>query len=252
MTNEEYAEQTAKLVNAWRSYASNPYDHQSQQMVHEDIVTHMHKTGVQDYSVAMKSRREQIRRFECELSTVDIGERPDDPGSELDRIAARNRELDPTLSYNLALRYAILENPRLGAKYTGRPIPLDRAQEVQEYFDKRSQVRRYDVSPAVVCANIVTGVPRLSDGSIDVQTAVRALNAFGGDTLQRAAMERLEQLTKDEIAQSGEPASEVMKPAVMESIKRKVRTRFTELADVAEGAAMNDRALRSLLPQLFR
>ena len=65
-------------------------------------------------------------------------------------------------------------------------------------------------------------------------------------------MERLEQLTKDKIAQTGEPGSEVMKPVVMDSIKRRVRTRYRDLAAVAEGAAINERALRSLLPQLFR
>src|SRR5262249_16175952 len=137
-------------------------------------------------------------------------------------------------------------------KYTGCTIPLDRAQEVQEHFDRRAQVRRYDMSPAVICANIVTGVPRLNDGSIDIQAAIQALNAFGGDTLQRAAMERLDQLTKDDIAQTGVSGSDANTPAVMESIKRKVRTRFKELTAVADGAAINEKALRSLLPQLFK
>jgi hypothetical protein len=51
--------------------------------------------------------------------------------------------IDPTLTYNDALNLAYLENPKLATRYLGRPVRIDRVQEVQKYF-VAVVVKRYD------------------------------------------------------------------------------------------------------------
>jgi hypothetical protein len=51
--------------------------------------------------------------------------------------------IDPTLIYNDALNLAYLENPKLATRYLGRPVRIDRVQEVQKYF-VAVVVKRYD------------------------------------------------------------------------------------------------------------
>ncbi|MGB7949110.1 MAG: hypothetical protein WCH75_15600, partial [Candidatus Binatia bacterium] len=78
------------------------------------------------------------------------------------------------------------------------------------------------------------------------------VNAFDTVTVQKACQERLDVLIRDEISMTGTPGSEANNPEVRKAIMRRVHSRFKDLAAAAAGGDINERALRSLLPQLFR
>jgi hypothetical protein len=145
-----------------------------------------------------------------------------DCGTELDRIAKRNREIDPALTYNDALNLAYLEHPKLATRYLGRPVRIDKVQEVQKYVDA-AVVKRYDRTAYGIIANVVTGLPKMNDGSIDMDAAVRAVNDH--DQLQAACQEKLEDLVKTQVALDGIAASETMKPEMMNGMRQRVRPR---------------------------
>jgi hypothetical protein len=200
-------------------------------------------------------RREQIRNLELSLRS-DVSKysdnQMDDPGAELAKITQRNLEICPHLSYAQAKRLAILENPRLGERYMGGAVAYDRVGEVQQFFAEAAQLtKRHDMSPNVIISNIVTGLPRLADNSIDIAAAVQAVNSFGGDTLQRAAQEELEKLVRTQVAIDGIPGSEAMRPEMMRGVGEKVRKKYPGLAAAANGQPISEQGLRELCWPLF-
>jgi hypothetical protein len=252
---KNYPEQAVKLVNAWNAYALGHEDYQAAAIVNNDVRAYMKDVGETDYGAAMRKRREQIRTlelsFRSDLSRFS-NEAMADPGVELDRIARKNLEISPHLGYSRAFRLALLENPRLATKYVGRPVRDDGVGKTQAYFAEQAQLKRYDQSPNVTISNIVTGLPRLNDNSIDISAAVAAVNAFGSDMLQRACQEELEKLVRTQIAIDGTPGSEANRPEMLREIRAKVRRRYPGLATAADGNAITERGLRELFPQHFK
>jgi hypothetical protein len=251
--DREYAQEQARLIVAWRRYnRPGEPDPEAHAIVLRDVKRFMNDTGERDYNTAFKARYAQIQNLELDAGRVDLsefGREEMDCGAELDQVAKRNREIDPTLTYNEALNLAYLENPKLATRYLGRPVRIDKVQEVQKYFDA-ALVKRYDRTAYGIIANVVSGLPKMNDGSIDINAAVRAVNQH--DQLQAACQEKLEDLIKTQVALDGIPASETMKPEMMNGIRQRVRRKYPDLADAADGKRINERGLRSLLPQLFK
>jgi hypothetical protein len=251
--DREYAQEQARLIVAWRRYnRPGEPDPDAHAIVVRDVKRFMNDSGERDYSTAFKTRCAQIQNLELDAGRVDLsefGREEMDCGAELDKVAKRNREIDPTLTYNDALNLAYLEHPKLATRYLGRPVRIDKVQEVQKYFDA-AVVKRYDRTAYGIIANIVSGLPKMNDGSIDIDAAVRAVNDH--DQLQAACQEKLEDLIKTQVALDGVPASETMKPEMMNGIRQRVRRKYPDLADAADGKRINERGLRSLLPQLFK
>jgi hypothetical protein len=256
MNAREYAEEQVRLMNAWNAYALPGGDPQSETIVHNDVKKFMREHSETDYNAALKARRAEIRTMEAnahmdvsKFSGADM-----DVGVELDLIAQRNRTLIPTLSYDEALKLALLENPKLAERYVGRDVRRDLAGNVHKMFtDAATSTKRYaegKQSPVVIISGIVGGLPRMADGSIDLEAATRAVNAFGGDTLAQAATETLEVLLRDLINQQGVPGSEV--PQKRAQLMQQVRRMHPDVARAADGSPVNERALRTICWPLFK
>jgi hypothetical protein len=224
--DREYAQEQARLIVAWRRYhRPGEPDPEAHAIVVRDVKRFMNDSGERDYSTAFKARSAQIQTLELDTGRVDLSQFSQeemDCGTELDRIAKRNREIDPALTYNDALNLAYLEHPKLATRYLGRPVRIDKVQEVQKYVDA-AVVKRYDRTAYGIIANVVTGLPKMNDGSIDMDAAVRAVNDH--DQLQAACQEKLEDLVKTQVALDGIAASETMKPEMMNGMRQRVRPR---------------------------
>jgi hypothetical protein len=193
-----------------------------------------------------------VRAWELDAGRVPSAFADDmDAGQELDKIAKRNQELDPSLNYGRAFRLACLENPKLAEKYTGRAVRADQVREVQKHFETASQVRKYDQTADSRICSVISGTPKLSDHTPDINTILQACNGYGEGVLAQAAAERLDVLVRDEINLTGTPGSEVSASGGMESIRRRVESRFKELKLVADGGTLSERGLRQLAPQLL-
>jgi hypothetical protein len=261
MDKKTYAEQQRDLCQAWASYASKGDTH-SAMIVDKDVRGYMADHQIKDYGEALKLRRSEVRALELDLDHAPSASSHSgsdmEAGEELDKIAKKNRELDPTLSYTAALRLACLENPRLASRYLNRDVRADQVELVQEHFSKVHETRKYDYDTGPtnyqVIANIITGIRKTDAHRLDIEAVLRAVNSYGGDTLAQAARERLDVLTRDEINQSGEPASEINAPGGggRSAIRSRVELRYPEVVAVANGGDLNERSLRQIYPQLMK
>ena len=95
----------------------------------------------------------------------------------------------------------------------------------------------------------------MANGGIDIVAAVDAVNKVASpDDIQKAALDALDVLVRDRIAIEGTPASVVNDPSgnFKADLRRRLRAQHPDLARVEDGAAMNARALRQILPGLFK
>jgi hypothetical protein len=250
--NRQFAEKQKSLVQAWNSYALSGDAHAAQ-IVDADVRSHMKETGIKEYGEALADRRTQVRALEHEMRCAPSAFDGDssDAGSELDKVAKKNQELDRTLSYGQALKLACLENPKLASRYIGRDVRLDGVEETRKHFETAQVEKRYETTPSTIVGNMVSAAPRLPSGEIDVDAAVDACNR-NPDAVRSACSDRLDVLIRDAINLEGIPGSEAMRPEMQAAIRGRVRGQHADLARAAESGVITVRGLVDLLPQKFK
>ena len=126
-----------------------------------------------------------------------------------------------------------MESPDAAEAYVGSPVRKD--------FSATARQR---------VANLVVGVPRTADGSINRAKAVMAVNTLSDD-YTAAAVEALVHLTGQQIAMDGIPGSDLANDSVMASVKAKTRSKYPALASVADGGGFTEECLVEMFPQYF-
>ena len=241
-----------QFSEALRRYNADPSDDEAGRIVDTVARERMGKTG-ETYSVALRALSHEARQ----AASASYG-RAEPTRDEWQlanfEIAARSKHLQDALGIGVtqANRLAYRLEPRFARilGYNAEPLTYE------QVYGGSMQTRRYgENSPNVRLANIVVGVPRLANGGIDIVAAVDAVNKVASpDDIQKAASDALDVLVRDRIAIEGTPASVVNDPSgnFKADLRRRLRALHRDLGRVEDGAGMNARALREILPGLFK
>ena len=142
-----------------------------------------------------------------------------------------------------ALRLAVISNPILGGEYTGHDVLPDAQAyaQVKRVYGSRALSRRYDAGDATLIANIISGLPKLADRSIDWAAAVRAVAPYAKVARQAAT---------DEINHRANRKAQGN--VSLDLARSEVRRESPALAAMANGGAVTQEGLRELLPQFAK
>jgi hypothetical protein len=220
-----------QIRQAYRAYATG--DLEAGKMVDEDVNAVMKQTGA-SYSAALAARIKEFKQPTVEPRLRPTMAQRYAAGKELDQVATALMRWKG-IEYSQALREGMLANPILAENYGGHPVRQDGFRVV------------YGVAtPMQKLGNIIQGVPKQDDGSLDVDTVLGVLELFS-DLNREAAEHGLTAMARKAVDNLSGQITEHL-PRAMDEVRR----RYPALRRMAETGEATTDALRTLFPQFFK
>jgi hypothetical protein len=217
-----------------RTYAAySSGDMHAGEIVDQDVREYMRETGA-SYSNALEARMKEFKQPTAEPRPRPTTAQRYAAGNELDRVATDLMRWKG-IEYSQALREGMLANPILAENYGGHPVRQDGFRVV------------YGVAtPMQKLGNIIQGVPKQDDGTLDVDRVLGVLELFS-DLNRESAEQGLTAMARKAVDNLSGQITEHL-PRAMDEVRR----RYPALRRMAETGEASEEALRILFPQFFK